>query len=169
MAKPEPPEFEIKITAQPVTYQHRKLRTSWSTASAQSLRDLWGFSGAQKSPLQDLADGLGADNFEEWFKEWKDSRRPGVELASSMAQEIANEIDQEILAALSPNDPRTADKIGHEIRKSLDLAQQGRLSPDLHKNVMEIWRSDRDKKKERALRNGFIYTGSKVLHCARRG
>lgn len=149
------PDIDLDISVTEIKAKPRKLKGTFTSGPAQDLRDMWGVR-IQKAPLQDLAEGLDADNFEDWFEEWKKSRRSsGDELIDSMAQEMADETDQDILATLALPEPAQAAKIGSVLRRAVDRANQDKHSPNLHDEIMDVLRDP--KGKENLVDSGILY------------
>ena len=139
------PEIDLNLKITEITAKPRKLKVKWSSEAAQNLSDMWGATTPQKAPLQDLAEGLEAENFEEWHKEWKEKRRsPEDKLASAMADEMTAEIDREILETLAGATGHT--RVQQPIAEALDAAKRGLITPTLHDDVLAALRGLEGKK-----------------------
>jgi len=119
---PQIPNIQLNITSTSVVAKPRKLKTTWSTAASQDLRDLWPAPGPYRPDnaldlLNDALDDPGYDPSKaEEYKgryRWPDGRIATPEevkkalqgstagLVESMADEMTAEIDAEIMRKLS--------------------------------------------------------------------
>jgi len=115
------PEIDLQISSSPVRATSRKLKTSWSLEAADDLRSLWApiWPRRPDNILDVLRDALDDPDYdpdaEETYKglwRWKDGRvatpeevkkaheGPEHDLVKTMADDMAAEIDREIMRTL---------------------------------------------------------------------
>lgn len=108
--------FEIQVTQ--VTAAPRTIKSNWSIGAVNDLRDMYGLGGPQypDNALDILKDALDDPNYDpngpdyKGLPRWPDGRvatheeylryHPEERLVESMAKEMADEIDREILESL---------------------------------------------------------------------
>jgi hypothetical protein len=119
---PPIPNFSLNITSTQVTAKPRALKSQWSQAAAQDLRDLWGepVPSRPDNALDLLNDALSDPDYDPLHPEtykgryrWSDGRIATPEevkkalsgstagLVATMADEMKAEIDQEIMLSLA--------------------------------------------------------------------
>lgn len=121
---PPLPEISLQITSEPVVARPRKLATRWSAGTADDFLDFFGYKAYPRLPDNDLdrlRDALEDPNYDptkgnyEGLWRWEDGRvatpeevkaaRPDVSLVKIMSDELADEVDREILNSLSTQKP----------------------------------------------------------------
>jgi hypothetical protein len=139
------PDIDLNISITEFNAKPRKLSTKWSSEAADGLRSLWGLRPV-KTPLQGLAEGIDADDFEEWYEDWKKRQRtPEEALVDSMASEFK--------AMQDLRDRRTDLAIGN----ALESASRGEIYPTLHDEIMAVYRDKGIDEQERGV---FFYDPS---------
>ena len=94
-----PPEPIFDISIQTVTAPPRKLKALWTPEAAESLKELWGTGGADNA-LDIFTEGLDDPDFDVNKKYRGRHGKVEQDLIDTMAKEMADEIDREILKDL---------------------------------------------------------------------